>query len=117
MNDGRTMKSVACARERLTVTCTVLPHGKLLESMNVLIHVLTLGRRCKPSPSVLMHTGGPLKKLQTYSQPITFSLMMLCPICSSWPGNSTCGSKSTFLEVPEMQTWHGPACRQRHVGI
>lgn len=99
---------VASARECLSVACTILPHWELQENMNVLI---THGRRCKPSLSFLMHSGGPLMKFQIYSEPITFSLMMLCPICSSRSGNEICSSNSTFLEVPypSQKCRHGTA--------
>lgn len=83
--------------------------------MNVLI---IHGRRCKPSFSFLMLAGGPLKKFQIYSEPIAFSLMMLCPISSSQPVYATCDSNTPFLEVPyPSQTWWHSMARPVDRGI
>lgn len=99
---------LASVRECLIATHTVCLHWELPENTNLLV---THARRWKANPSFLRHASGPLKKFQMYSESITFSWMMLCPIGSLWSGNRTRGSNSTFLEVldPSQKCWHGTA--------
>ena len=99
---------LAFVRERLIVTHSVFLHWELQENTSVLA---TRARRWKPNLSFPMRASRPLKKFQMYSESITFSCMMLCPTGSSWSGNRTRGSNSTFLEVldPSQKCWHGPA--------